>query len=381
MWFGFKRSAFALLTLIGAAVCAEPVTLEVTVPGAPATLFVAGSHAALGPWKPDAQQLTRRGDGVWSVTLDLPAGATIEYKFTQGSWDTVEKNIDGSERANRSIVVQPGGQTVRDTVEAWAAPLASTVVGELKLHERFESKLLGNTRTIRVWLPPGYAESGERLPVLYMHDGQNCFDARTASFGIEWQIDETLTSLIEAKLIEPLIVVAIDNTGPGRIGEYTPVPMPIGGGDGAKYLQMLVTEIKPMIDTTYRTNPDRRHTLIGGSSLGGLISLEAARTHGDVFGKVLAMSPSLWWNDQWLTEQFDANIGGAKRCRIWLDMGTREGALNAQAAAVDQTEKLSAIFDREKVTHRTQIIPEGEHNEAAWARRFPEAIQYLMKPE
>ena len=125
------------------------------------------------------------------------------------------------------------------TVERWASVglssgQVSTVVGNLKLH-KIDSRILKQSRTIRVWLPPGYdANVNVRYSVLYMHDGQNCFDRATSAFGNEWQIDETLTKLINNKRVPPMIVVGIDNGLANRINEYTyNADSERGGGQGS----------------------------------------------------------------------------------------------------------------------------------------------------
>src|SRR5262249_44323272 len=154
----------------------------------------------------------------------------------------------------------------------------------------FHSKILNNDRRLIVWLPPGYNTRQQRYPVLYMHDGQNLFDDATSFLG-EWHADETATMLIEQKRIEPIIIVGVENTGTSRLDEYTPTEgedrtgatTRRAGGRGELYAQFLIQEVKPFIDANYRTLPDREHTAVAGSSLGGLISLYLGYQHGDVF--------------------------------------------------------------------------------------------------
>jgi predicted alpha/beta superfamily hydrolase len=332
---------FSLLSI--AAHAAQPVEIIVRIPAdTPAgdSIYLAGSLSAAGGWKPDGVKLSRRADGVYTATLDLEIGQTLEFKITRGTWATVEKTADGAERPNRSLSIDASTKQIEVTVERWANSAAvrkSTVVGTLKIH-KIDSKVLGQTRTIRVWLPPAYDNAADaRYPVLYMHDGQNCFDRATSAFGNEWEIDETLTKLIAAKTIPPLIVVGIDNGGGNRMNEYTFVADAArGGGRGAEHAEFLLKEVKPFVEKTYRVQSDKAHTFVGGSSLGGLDSLELARRHPDVFGGVLAMSPTIFWADGAVMKAIEKDGGALKDTRVWLDMGTREGAADQSDKYVQQ---------------------------------------------
>jgi enterochelin esterase-like enzyme len=180
---------------------------------------------------------------------------------------------------------------------------------QLRRHQQFHSAFLEQDRDVLVWLPPGYdhptdvsrpfdgGPAAGRYPVLYMHDGQNLFEPETAyNKGEHWRVGETAARLIAQGRIEPLIVVGIYNTGEMRIEEYTPTEdKKLGGGHADDYGRMIIEELKPLIDRTYRTRQDRDSTGIAGSSLGGLVSLHLGFTHPAVFGKVAALSPSVWW--------------------------------------------------------------------------------------
>src|SRR4051812_8972326 len=200
-----------LFSLIAAAVshtnADQAVQIVVRVPPdtpQSASVYVAGSIPGLGNWRADGLKLIRQKDGTFTGDVDLPIATNIEFKVTRGSWSTVEKHADGTDRRNRRIIVDPATQRIDATVELWATGKPSsrppsTVVGTLKLHT-IESRILKQPRTIRVWLPPDYEANGSaRYGVLYMHDGQNCFDRRTSAFGNEWEIDETLSKLITEK--------------------------------------------------------------------------------------------------------------------------------------------------------------------------------------
>ena len=165
----------------------------------------------------------------------------------------------------------------------------------------FTSQALGNTRGVWIYQPPSYLENTRaRMPVVYMHDGQNLFDPGTAAFGNEWKVDETLDAAAEDGTIAEALVIGIENT-PDRMSEYTPVADPqLGGGNGAAYLRMIVDELKPRVDAELRTLGDREHTVMVGSSLGGLLTSYAGVERADVFALVGVMSPSTWWDERWL---------------------------------------------------------------------------------
>ena len=355
-----------------------------------ASVFVAGSLPGVGSWKADGIQLARAADGTYSGDLALDAGQTLDYKFTCGSWDAVEKAADGSDRANRQLSVGSTATPITATVERWASEpaKANTVVGTLRIVQVPAAGLHG-TRTIRVWLPPGYDDTATepRFPVLYLQDGQNCFDRATSAYGSEWQVDETLTRLIAAGTVPPLIVVGIDNAGADRTREYTfDVDPQDGGGDGAAYADLVLHAILPFVEKACCVLTGPAHTFIGGSSLGALVSLEIARRHPGVFGGVIALSPSLWWDNQTTIDDLAKDPAGLVGTRVWIDIGTREvvplapaGSLDPQnQLAVDEARRLDAVLRSAGIEARLTVDEGAQHNELAWAKRFPAAVTSLF---
>jgi predicted alpha/beta superfamily hydrolase len=366
------------------------VTITVTVPkDTPknATLYLAGDMGEVGAWKAQGAKLTRQDDGTYKVELKLTKGQNLEYKINGGSWETVEKGKDGEEVENRWLALN-GDKDEKITVAAWAhAPGTSdenksSITGDVRKHVKFASKILNNERTILVWLPPGYdPNQSTRYPVLYLHDGQNCFDAAT-SFAGEWRADETATELISAGKIKPIIIVAIANAGAQRMDEYTPTRDTTrgAGGKGELYARFIVEEVKPFIDTTYRTLKDRENTAVAGSSLGGLISLYLGYKYSDVFSMCGVMSPSLFWDNEQLLRSIRADSSAIKREKIWLDTGTAEG--NEAVRAVENVEALTEAMktaglaqDRDFVSRKYEG---AEHNEKAWAARFGDVLRFFF---
>jgi predicted alpha/beta superfamily hydrolase len=382
-------TTFIALASAGDSTSAKSLRITVVVPTdtpASATIFVAGSLPRFGNWKPDGWKLQRQADGSYAGDIDLEPGQTLEYKITRGDWSTVEKKSDGSDRPNRTLSADANTKPIAITVESWATAnptenRPTTVVGTLKTHQ-LDSKSLGAKRVIRVWLPPDYdASSDGRFSVLYMQDGQNCFDRATSAFGNEWEIDETLTRLISEKRLPPLIVVGIDNGLAQRANEFTyDADREHGGGKAANYAKFMLTEVMPFVEKTYRTYSDAPHTYIGGSSLGGLISLEIARRNPNTFSGVIAMSPSLWWADESLTKAIDDDPGGLQKARVWLDIGAREG--ESKNHYVEAATRLDAVLTRHKIAHHFTVDEvHPAHNEPAWASRFSQAILYILNTE
>jgi predicted alpha/beta superfamily hydrolase len=252
-------------------------------------------------------------------------------------------------------------------------------VGDIRYHHAVASKALPDKRNVLVYLPPGYETSRRRYPVLYLHDGQNVFDGETAFVrGQEWQVDETAERLIGEGRIEPLIIVGIENAGINRIDEYTPTfdPRMARGGKANSYGVFLTRELKRMIDRTYRTQPGRESTALGGSSLGGLVTLFLGLRYPRVFGRLAVMSPSIWWDQQSVLEELE-RYRDAWRPKIWLDSGTREGE-----TTLKNTRRLrDLLLEKGWETGRSLHYFEAEgadHSERAWAARVPQMLQTLF---
>jgi predicted alpha/beta superfamily hydrolase len=258
-----------------------------------------------------------------------------------------------------------------------AAP-QHTLTGDIRRHEGFHSEHLEHDRTVLVYLPPGYDAAGvRRYPVLYLHDGQNVFD-RATSVGEEWRVDETAQALIEGGTIEPLIIVGIYNTGEHRIDEYAPTARPEkgGGGQADRYGRMLVEELKPFVDREYRTLPSAASTGIGGSSLGGLLTVHLGLRYPTVFSRLAVLSPSVWWDDRVILREVAA-LPGKLPFRIWLDVGTAEGPeVTADARALRDALLAKGWKEGEDLAYLE--AEGGEHNERSWAARVEPALRHLF---
>ena len=261
-----------------------------------------------------------------------------------------------------------------------------TLTGNIQRHRGFPSEILGNRRDILVYLPRGYRRlSRRRYPVLYLHDGQNVFDAATSFSGTEWGVDETAERLIKENLIEPLIVVAIANMGEQRIHEYAPTRGVIDArakrkkrskGLAREYGHFLMDELKPYIDRKYRTNPDAEFTGLGGSSLGGLVTLAIGILYPHAFRRLMVMSPSIWWDDFAIYRLVDS-IEQKPPLKIWLDTGTAEPGWEQARELLNRLIEKGWKFQKDL---QYMELQGAEHSEAAWAARVEPALRFLFPP-
>ncbi|MEP7078876.1 MAG: alpha/beta hydrolase-fold protein [Chthoniobacterales bacterium] len=258
-----------------------------------------------------------------------------------------------------------------------------TLTGNIHRHPDFESRILRNHRDVLVYLPRGYRSTQDRYPVLYLLDGQNVFDAATAFGGVEWGVDETAQRLIRDKLLAPLIIVAVANTGEHRIHEYAPTRGRIDSGRRKRskgmlrhYGQFLIEELKPFIDRKYRTRVEAESTGLGGSSLAGLATLALGLWFPNVFTRLAVMSPSIWWHECAIYGMLD-QLYERPPLKIWLDTGTHEeGWERARVLRDLLVEKGWRLYD-----DLHYLEAEGaDHSERAWAARVDPVLRFLFPP-
>jgi predicted alpha/beta superfamily hydrolase len=259
-----------------------------------------------------------------------------------------------------------------------------TLTGNIKLHRGFPSRVLGNRRDVLVYLPPGYSRfSRTRYPVLYLHDGQNVFDAATSFAGVDWGFDETAQRLIQQKQIEPLIIVAVSNMGEERIHEYAPTACLITPHDHPKrrsrglagmYGRFLINELKPFIDQKYRTKREGEFTGLGGSSLGGLATLAIGIIYSETFTRLMVMSPSVWWDDFAIIRLLGL-VRQKPPLKIWLDMGTAEPEWEQVCELRDSL--IDCGWCHGLDLHYAEV-PGANHSEGAWATRVEPALRFLF---
>ena len=348
-------------------------------------IYIAGNFNNWDPANPDYQ--LKLVDGLYQINLELTDLTAVEFKFTRGSWDTVEKGIQEEEIANHRYDNNESESTLEFTIANWRdfcediPTKPHTLTGNIVYHENFYIPQLNRYRTIRIYLPPKYDNSKTRYPVIYMHDGQNLFDNAT-SFAGEWKIDESLEKLTQQGKMEGLIVVGIDNHPTKRSNEYSPWDNKKYNctGEGDKYVNFIVNTLKPWIDEKYRTLPDKEHTSIAGSSLGGLISFYAGCKYPDTFSKLGIFSPAFWFAKKPMINYFK-NSPIPKDCRVYIDVGTAEGDdPQGQKAYLNDAREFYQLLQNAGIpdSNLKLIIDQGaQHNEKAWASRFPDACFWL----
>ena len=399
--------AVALLTLAAgpyvpqhdvrqAACCAA--TIRAQVPEGTGKVYLSGSLPELGPWRADARLMAGTGRER-TVTIEVPRGTTLEYKFTLGSWQREALAAEGRLPPNHRLT--PAGDTAvthvvpafkrdpRDYIADWRG---SGVLGRLVYWTDVRSKFLGPVRHVEIWLPPGYDTSRARYPVLYMHDGQNLFDPRIANTGVDWGVDEAVVRLVERGLIPPIIVVGAWS-GERRGLEYSP------WHDAPDYARFLVEELMPRVNRSFRTLTGPSHTATMGSSMGGLLSFYLVTHHPDVFGACGCISTHFPLSEAVAAEVFTgfqvqgvpdttpyivrdirAGLRVPKGARYWFDYGT----LGLDSAYAPSHVRVRAWLRRHGLVEGRDFVirryPGAEHNEAScahgWRIRSPSCSDY-----
>lgn len=255
-----------------------------------------------------------------------------------------------------------------------------TLTGDIRYHKNFHSRLFANSRDLIVYLPPNYDKNkNARYPVLYMQDGQNAFDAATSFFAAsERHLDEEAQTLITCGVITPVIIVGIYSVPEDRISEFTPTrdPSTNKGGGADLYGRMLVEEIKPFIDAQYRTFSDRRHTALGGSSLGGLATMYVGLKYPDVFGKLAITSPAAYWGDEEIVREVKALRSNTNQ-RISLSVGTGEPAAFLNSTR-DLRSALLAKGWRNGVSMSYMEAPGAQHPPDPLSHRTTHLLTFLF---
>lgn len=371
------------------------VRLTVAVPEGTPTLYVSGNLPELGPWDPAGLALEGTGPERTAI-LEVPRGHTLEYKFTLGSWDREALTLDGTVPPNHTLATDSGTDVAheirdfkKDPIEYMSDWEGSGVLGTLVYWPDVASAHLSETRHVEIWLPPGYDDDpSRRYPVIYMSDGQNLFDPRIASTGIDWGIDEAMMAGVEAGTFEPAIVVGAWSTA-RRGPEYNP------WGEADTYARFLVEELIPRVNGEFRTRTGPENTFHMGSSMGGLLSYYLVKEHPDVFGACGCVSTHFPISERVVAEVFDGEVEGADETpyvireiedgqrppagrRFFFDYGT-EG-LDAQYGPTHERVRQwfrSSGF-REGVDFVVRDYEGADHNEASWRARVGDQLAWLL---
>lgn len=354
----------------------KEITIDVHAINLPkdSKVYVSGSHELLGAWNPGKVALEKKPEGIWTKTFRFREGETLEFKFTQGSWDSEALNHDGSVPGNHIVTVK-SDTVLNYDVENWkngeTRPVHGQITGTLKYHRQMQWEGL-DARDVIVWLPPSYEkDTHKRYPVLYMHDGQNIIDPKTSSFGFDWQADEVSDSLIKAGKMDEIIIVGIYNTK-DRTAEYSYT------GLGRSYMRFIVEKLKPLIDNTYRTLPDRNNTATMGSSMGGLISFMLIWEYPEVFSKAASLSPAFKIQELNYLPYITSYNGPKKELRIYID----NGGIGLEKRLLPGVEETVSVLKGKGYKEGDDLMvyydKNAEHNEPAWAKRLHIPLQFLF---
>ncbi len=348
--------------------------------------FITGSFQR---WQPGEREWeVRRGaDGKYRIVVDKAPAGLFEYKFTRGSWQSLESTRDGRLVAPRRAVIS-GDTLISCTIEGWRDDFpASTASPQVSVMDTaFFIPQLQRTRRIWIYLPDDYAASSKKYPVLYMHDGQDLFDEATSEGRIgplEWSVDETIDAAPRK-----CIVVAVEHHADKkmRIQEYY-VRSNAGNPEveGAAYLDFMVNTLKPFVDKKYRTLPDKAHTFMAGSSMGGLVTFYAGLKYPGVFGALGVLSPSVWLDDGNINRELEQlkPDPGIREQRYYFYAGTNENRQKPDGSVVRMHEDVGAVTRllKEKAGPeiRVAIFPDGRHGAWYWRQAFPLFYEWLMK--
>jgi predicted alpha/beta superfamily hydrolase len=276
-------------------------------------------------------------------------------------------------RADAPAATKAQQDAAASTPTASSSAFSVAPAGTVRIVDNVASPQLGNSRSLRIYLPPGYEErQQQRYPVLYMHDGQNLFDAKTASYGAAWDVGTTMDKLIASGAITPAIVVGIDNTR-DRIAEYTPCCDPkYGGGKLDAYMAFIIDTVKPWVDANLRTIRDREHTAIMGSSLGGIASVYIAQKHPEIFSRAGGVSSSFWWNQ----EEFIKTVPAVQPVRFYIDAGTSGDGLEDTRKMRDAMLAKGYRLNGDLLYYEAE---DGIHNERSWAARLHVPLTWFLK--
>lgn len=358
----------------------QPLTLELTTPiDDRRPVYVVGNF---NNWTTEQARFKMRRVATGKFVLTFPPDVLLpqrlEYKYVRGGWENKELDTFGNTTHNR-ILEHPQG-VVNDFVARWSnygLTFTPSFLPKIEVvSDAFYSPELKKNRRVVALLPYDYAQKTEkRYPVLYLQDAQNLFDDK-APFG-NWAIDKKLAVLAE-KGMGDIIVIAVDHGGETRINEFLPPTKDtkLGQSEGRKYVKFIAKTLKPHIDTHFRTLTDRLHTGIGGSSMGGLISIYAGLIHPETFGRLMIFSPSLWavQNAPFAAIRFFKPIP----TKIYAYAGGKEGANVVPNVKNFQKTIQAQGFDDTKIGFKLTVDPYGLHNERRWGEEFPKAVEWLF---
>ena len=322
-------------------------------------------------------EMEKIGEGLYHFKFphDFNYPDELLYKFTKGDWSEVEIDKYGNRTENRSCRQHSGVRN--EHVDLWRKnwlPFKPNFLPQIHLiSDEFEMPQLNKKRKIWALLPYDYDSSDESYPVLYLQDAQNLFNEQ-ARYG-NWEIDKKLAVMSEYK-IGKIIVIAVEHAEKDRIKEYNVGKTVLGVGQGKKYIRFITDTLKPFVDKKFRTKTEREFTGIGGSSMGGLVSIYSGLMYPEVYGKLMIFSPSLWVVPKmnFTGVEFDEPAD----TKIYLYAGGDESETMIDHVKKFQKNMIKNEFVADKMKIKLSINMEGKHSETYWSDEFPKAIEWLF---
>ena len=356
-----------------------PVTIQVTIPAqTPKTekIYITGNHPVAGDWNPGKVEMKKISGTAREITLNLPDQFAFEYKITRGKWEKEAIYEKDTFSTNQKLFIN-GPTKAKLDIYNWIdfTPLKSNITGIVKYHKDFAGKGLNYKRDIIVLLPDSYNENRKkRYPVLYMHDGQNIADPATSFTKVAWGVDKTTKKLAKEGTIPEVIVVGIGNS-PDRVQEYSNNVL------GKAYMTFIIKELKPFIDSTYRTLPDRENTAVMGSSMGGLISFYLVWRHPQVFSKAGCLSTWFVADKDIPYDLVQSDLSPMKNIKIYLDHGDK----GMEEAAVESNIRMRDLLISKGYTLGKDLYyfydQGAPHHESAWSARLDKPLTFLFGSE
>ena len=373
-----KRVIVFPIILFVTQLCAQ-MTIEITATPQLTPLldeiYIAGDFNG---WTPGSEEwkLSENTEGHWQIEIPGENNTSFAFKFTRGSWPTVEGNALGGFLPDRTATFQ-NGTTLQLEIAGWEdLPGNHTVTPNVYILDG-DMLMPQFNRTRRIWvcLPEGYYDSEETYPVWYMHDGQNLFDMAT-SFAGEWQIDEHMLSNSGNPCKS--IIIGIDNGGGHRMNEYAPWYnfQYDAGGEGSVYTDFLINTLKPAVDEMFRTKPGREYTCTGGSSLGGLIAMYQLLEHPEVFSRAAIFSPAFWFNQEGIMNLAE-NTSLPSDCYVYMIAGQNESA--SMIPLMNQMNGHLLAGGLSASQTGLSADPSGAHSEWWWSSVFTDVYDFLAQ--
>jgi predicted alpha/beta superfamily hydrolase len=378
LYASIEKCCLLFFFLLFSAICFAQHSVTIIISNQPSnhsadSLYVAGSFNG---WNPGVNfySFEKNKEGHSSIVLQNIKKGFHEFKITRGSWQTVECAKNGAAISNRIIKVT-GDTLINLSIEAWAddipsrPPVSTRSKNVFIIDTAFYMPQLKRNRRVWIYLPENYSFSKKQYPVLYMHDGQNIFDALTAAYG-EWGLDEMMDSIRPGK---QCIIVGIDHGGNKRLTEYNPYNSQFGIGEGDAYVDFLTLIVKPYIDKKYRTKADRQNTFIAGSSMGGLISLYAVTKYPAVFGGAGILSPAFWLSSEFAEKL--KNTHTPTNASLYFVCGE----LESNEMVGDMQKVYSILKENGEKKLFIKTVPDGRHQESFWKTEMYDCYMWLRK--